>query len=221
MGPQVLLSPSVDMEHQPPLEPISLMVMLLAEVMLLTLSELSTLLREKLMLSLRLMPFMVSTHMVTTTLDSHPTLGQLFPAMPDLLFLDQLFPAIQDQLFQATPDQLSQLSPELLHQLSPAILLQLLPEQLEYGRERLRLSQRLMPFMESTHMDTTTLDSQRTPDQLFLAIQDQSFLATPDQLFLDTPALTESVVCGKKYSHRTAKQKLNSNSIQNLLFSFE
>merc|ERR1712168_1281168 len=108
MGPQVLLSPSVDMEHQPPLEPISLMVMLLAEVRLLTLSELSTLLREKLMLSLRLMlmPFMVSTHMVTTTLDSHPTLGQLFPAMPDLLFLDQLFPAIQDQLFPATPDQL-------------------------------------------------------------------------------------------------------------------
>merc|ERR1712025_985811 len=106
---------------------------------LLTLSELSTLLREKLMLSLRLMlmPFMVSTHMVTTTLDSHPTLGQLFPAIPD-------------QSFQATPDQLSQLSPESLHQLSPAILLQLLPEPLEYGRERLRLSQRLMlmPFME-------------------------------------------------------------------------
>merc|ERR1712168_70170 len=131
MGPQVLLSPSVDMEHQPPLEPISLMVMLLAEVRLLTLSELSTLLRERLMLSLRLMlmPFMVSTHMVTTTLDSHPTLGQLF---------------------QATQDQLSQLSPESLHQLSPAILLQLLPEPLDYGRERLRLSQRLMlmPFME-------------------------------------------------------------------------
>merc|ERR1719348_2396543 len=136
------------------------MVMLLAEVMLLTLSELSTLLRERLMLSLRLMlmPLMVSTHMVTTTLDSHPTLGQLFPAMPDLLFLDQLFPAIQDQLFPAiqdqlfpaTQDQLSQLSPESLHQLSPAILLQLLPEPLEYGRERLRLSQRLMlmPFME-------------------------------------------------------------------------
>merc|ERR1719393_1175128 len=103
-----------------------LMVMLLAEDMLLTLSELSTLLREKLMLSLRLMlmPFMVSTHMVTTTLDSHLTLGQLSPAMPDLLFLDQLFPAIQDQL--------SQLSPESLHQLSPAILLQLLPEPLEY-----------------------------------------------------------------------------------------
>merc|ERR1711931_40704 len=108
------------MEHQPPLELMRLMVMLLAEDMLLTLSELSTLLREKLMLSLRLMlmPFMVSTHMVTTTLDSHPTLGQLFPA-------------IQDQLSQAIP-------------------LQLLPEQLEYGRERLRLSQRLMPFMEST-----------------------------------------------------------------------
>merc|ERR1712142_500838 len=109
--------------------------------------------------------------------------------------------------------------------LSPAILLQLLPEPLEYGRESLRLM--LMPFMESTHMDTTTLDSQPTPDQLslatlgqlspampgllfrdqlFPAIQDQSFLATPDQLFLDTPALTESVVCGKKYSHRTAKQ---------------
>merc|ERR1719348_805054 len=145
-----------------------------------------------------LMPFMVSTHMVTTTLDSHPTLGQLSPAIPDLLFL-------------ATPDQLSQLSPESLHQLSPAILLQLLPEPLEYGRERLRLSQRLMlmPFMESTHMDTTTLDFQPTPDQLSLAtlgqlspaIQDQSFLATPDQLFLDTPASTESVVCGKKYSH--------------------
>merc|ERR1712243_533463 len=129
-----------------------LMVMLLAEDMLLTLSELSTLLREKLMLSLRLMlmPFMVSTHMVTTTLDSHPTLGQLSPAMPDLLFLDQLFPAIQDQLFQATPDQLSLLSPESLHQSSPAILLQLLPEPLEYGKEKLRLSQRLMlmPFME-------------------------------------------------------------------------
>merc|ERR1719393_1052148 len=109
-----------------------LMVMLLAEDMLLTLSELSTLLREKLMLSLRLMlmPFMVSTHMVTTTLDSHLTLGQLSPAMPDLLFLDQLFPAIQDQ----------------------------------------------------------------------------SFLATPDQLFLDTPASTESVVCGKMFSHRTANR---------------
>merc|ERR1712058_146714 len=123
-----------------------LMVMLLAEDMLLILSELSTLLREKLMLSLRLMlmPFMVSTHMDTTTLDSHPTLGQLSPAMPDLLFLDQLFPATQDQL--------SLLSPESLHQLSPAILLQLLPEPLEYGREKLRLSQRLMlmpmPFME-------------------------------------------------------------------------
>merc|ERR1719347_2226003 len=168
--------------------------MLLAEDMLLTLSELSTLLREKLMLSLRLMlmPFMVSTHMVTTTLDSHPTLRQLSPAMPDLLFLDQLFPAIQDQLFPATQDQLSQLSPESLHQLSPAILLQLLPEPLEYGREklRLRLSQRLMPFMESTHMDTTTLD----------------FLPTPDQLFLDTPASTESVVCGKMFSHRTANR---------------
>merc|ERR1711955_137732 len=96
-----------------------LMVMLLAEDMLLILSELYTLLRERLMLSLRLMlmPFMVSTHMVTTTLDSHPTLGQLSPAMPDLLFLDQL---------------------------SPAILLQLLPEPLEYGKEKLRLSQRLM-----------------------------------------------------------------------------
>merc|ERR1712243_36565 len=226
-----------------------LMVMLLAEDMLLTLSELYTLLREKLMLSLRLMlmPFMVSTHMVTTTLDSHPTLGQLFPAIPDLLLLDQLFPAIQDQLFQATPDQLSQLSPELLHQLSPAILLQLLPEPLEYGRERLRLSQRLMPFMESTHMDTTTLDSQPTPDQLspatlgqlspampdqlfqdqlFPAIPDQSFLATPDQLFLDTPASTESVVCGKMFSHRTANR--SSIAIQfkiccfylNKLFSF-
>merc|ERR1712243_418358 len=93
-----------------------LMVMLLAEDMLLTLSELYTLLREKLMLSLRLMlmPFMVSTHMVTTTLDSHPP-------------LDQLFPAMQDQLFQATPDQLSQLSPESLHQSSPAILGQLSP----------------------------------------------------------------------------------------------
>merc|ERR1712243_252505 len=187
-----------------------LMVMLLAEDMLLTLSELSTLLREKLMLSLRLMlmPFMVLTHMVTTTLDSHPTLGQLSPAMPDLLFLDQLFPAIQDQLFQATQDQLSQLSPESLHQLSQAILLQLLPEPLEYGREklRLRLSQRLMPFMESTHMDTTTLDFQPTPDQLSLPMQDQSFLATPDQLFLDTPASTESVVCGKMFSHRTANR---------------
>merc|ERR1712142_691026 len=183
------------------------------------------------MLSLRLMlmPFMVSTHMVTTTLDSHPTLGQLSPAMPDLLFLDQLFPAIQDQLFPATQDQLSQLSPESLHQLSPAILLQLLPEPLDYGRERLRLSQRLMlmPFMELTHMDTTTLDFQPTPDQLSLATQgqlspvmpdllfqdqlfpaipDQSFLATPDQLFLDTPALTELVVCGKMYSHRTANR---------------
>merc|ERR1712112_91552 len=126
------------------------------------------------------------------------TLGQLSPAMPDLLFLDQLFPAIQDQL--------SLLSPESLHQLSPAILLQLLPEPLEYGRERLRLSQKLMPFMESTHMDTTTLDFQPTPDQLFLAIPDQSFLATPDQLFLDTPALTELVVCGKMYSHRTANR---------------
>merc|ERR1712098_704209 len=96
--------------------------MLLAEDMLLILSELYTLLREKLMLSLRLMlmPFMVSTHMDTTTLDSHPTLGQLSPAMPDLLFLDQL----------------SLLSPESLHQLSPAILLQLLPEPLEYGREK-------------------------------------------------------------------------------------
>merc|ERR1712243_327542 len=153
--------------------------------------------------------------------------------MPDLLFLDQLFPAIQDQLFQATPDQLSQLS----------------PEPLEYGRERLRLSQRLMlmPFMESTHMDTTTLDFQPTPDQLslatlgqlspampdplfpdqlFPAIQDQSFLATPDQLFLDTPASTDSVVCGKKYSHRTANR--SSIAIQfkiccfylNKLFSF-
>merc|ERR1712112_571550 len=132
------------------------------------------------------------------------TLGQLSPAMPDLLFLDQLFPAIQDQL--------SLLSPESLHQLSPAILLQLLPEPLEYGREKLRLSQKLMPFMESTHTDTTTLDFQPTPDQLslailgqlspvmpdllfqdqlFPAIPDQSFLATPDQLFLDTPALTE------------------------------
>merc|ERR1719347_2207925 len=123
--------------------------MLLAEDMLLTLSELYTLLRERLMLSLRLMlmPFMVSTHMVTTTLDSHPTLGQLSPA-------------IQDQLFPATQDQLSLLSPESLHQLSPAILLQLLPEPLEYGREKLRLSQKLMPFMESTHMDTTTLDFQ-------------------------------------------------------------
>merc|ERR1712121_236703 len=131
--------------------------------------------------------------------------------------------------FQATQDQLSQLSPESLHQLSPAILLQLLPEPLEYGRERLRLSQRLMlmPFMESTHMDTTTLDFQPTPDQLslatlgqlspampdplfpdqlFPAIQDQSFLATPDQLFLDTPASTESVVCGKMYSHRKANR---------------
>merc|ERR1712243_31132 len=144
---------------------------------------------------------MVSTHMVTTTLDFHPTLGQLF---------------------QATQDQLSQLSPESLHQLSQAILLQLLPEPLEYGREklRLRLSQRLMPFMESTHMDTTTLDFQPTPDQLSLPMQDQSFLATPDQLFLDTPASTESVVCGKMYSHNS-KQKLNSNSIQNLLFLFE
>merc|ERR1711942_592545 len=192
--------------------------MLLAEDMLLILSELSTLLREKLMLSLRLMlmPFMVSTHMDTTTLDSHPTLGQLSPVMPDLLF-------------QATQDQLSLLSPESLHQLSPAILLQLLPEPLEYGREklRLRLSQKLMPFMESTHMDTTTLDFQPTPDQLslailgqlspvmpdllfqdqlFPAIPDQSFLATPDQLFLDTPALTELVVCGKMYSHRTANR---------------
>merc|ERR1719481_1442818 len=171
-----------------------------------------------------LMPFMVSTHMDTTTLDSHPTLGQLSPAMPDLLFLDQLFPAIQDQLFQATQDQLSQLSPESLHQLSPAILLQLLPEPLEYGREklRLRLSQKLMPFME-----TTTLDFQPTPDQLSLAIlgqlspampallfpdqlfpamPDQLFLATPDQLFLDTPALTELVVCGKMYSHRTTNR---------------
>merc|ERR1712112_589099 len=126
------------------------------------------------------------------------TLGQLSPAMPDLLFLDQLFPAIQDQL--------SLLSPESLHQLSPAILLQLLPEPLEYGREKLRLSQKLMPFMESTHMDTTTLDFQPTPDQLSLAIPDQSFLATPDQLFLDTPALTELVVCGKMYSHRTANR---------------
>merc|ERR1719481_1326073 len=133
--------------------------------------------------------------MDTTTLDFQPT-----PVMPDLLFLDQLFPAIQDQLFQATQDQLSLLSPESLHQLSPAILLQLLPEPLEYGREklRLRLSQKLMPFMESTHMDTTTLDFQPTPDQLFLA--------TPDQLFLDTPALTELVVCGKMYSHRTANR---------------
>merc|ERR1712142_84067 len=221
LQPQVLLSLSVDMEHQPPLELMRHMVMLLAEDMLLILSELYTLLRERLMLSLRLMPFMVSTHMVTTTLDSHPTLGQLSPAMPDLLFLDQLFPAIQDQLFQATQGQLSQLSPESLHQLSPAILLQLLPEQLDYGRERLRLSQRLMlmPFMELTHMDTTTLDFQPTPDQLspvmpdllfqdqlFPAIPDQSFLATPDQLFLDTPALTELVVCGKMYSHRTANR---------------
>merc|ERR1712098_1030088 len=108
LQPQVLLSLSVDMEHQPPLELMLLMVMLLAEDMLLILSELSTLLREKLMLSLRLMlmPFMVSTHMDTTTLDSHP---------------------IQGQLFQATQDQLSLLSPESLHQLSPAILLQLLP----------------------------------------------------------------------------------------------
>merc|ERR1719244_257550 len=131
LQPQVLLSLSVDMEHQPPLELMRLMVMLLAEDMLLTPSELSTLLREKQMLSRRLtlMPFMVSTHMVTTTLDSHLTLGQLSPA---------------------TPDQLSLLSPESLHQLSPAILLQLLPEPLEYGREKLRLSQRLMlmPFME-------------------------------------------------------------------------
>merc|ERR1719244_652699 len=147
---------------------------------------------------LTLMPFMVSTNMVTMTLDSHLTLGQLSPAMPDLLFLDQLFPAIQDQLFQATPDQLSLLSPESLHQLSPAILLQLLPEPLEYGREKLRLSQRLMPFMEYTHMDTTTLDFQPTPDQ--------SFPATPDQLFLDTPASTESVVCGKMFSFRTANR---------------
>merc|ERR1712098_534620 len=117
LQPQVLLSLSVDMEHQPPLELMRHMVMLLVEDMLLTLSELSTLLREKLMLNLRLMlmPFMVSTHMVTTTLDSHPTLGQLSPVMPD---------------------QLSQLSPESLHQLSPAILLQLLPEPLEYGREK-------------------------------------------------------------------------------------
>merc|ERR1712098_341043 len=132
LQPQVLLSLSVDMEHQPPLELMLLMVMLLAEDMLLTLSELSTLLREKLMLNLRLMlmPFMVSTHMDTTTLDSHPTLGQLSPVMPDLLFQDQLFPAIPDQ----------------------------------------------------------------------------SFLATPDQLFLDTPALTELVVCGKMYSHRTANR---------------
>merc|ERR1712098_548438 len=112
-------------------------------------------------------------------------------------------------------------SPESLHQLSPAILLQLLPEPLEYGREklRLRLSQKLMPFMESTHMDTTTLDFQPTPDQLSLAIlgqlspampallmPDQLFLATPDQLFLDTPALTELVVCGKMYSHRTTNR---------------
>merc|ERR1719244_603926 len=152
LQPQVLLSLSVDMEHQPPLELMRLMVMLLAEDMLLTPSELSTLLREKQMLSRRLtlMPFMVSTHMVTTTLDSHLTLGQLSPAMPVLLFLDQLFPAIQDQLFQAIPAQQSLLSPESLHQLSPAILLQLLPEPLEYGREKLRLSQRLMlmPFME-------------------------------------------------------------------------
>merc|ERR1719402_593718 len=82
--------------------------MLLAEDMLLTPSELSTLLREKQMLSRRLtlMNFMVSTHMVTTTLDSHLTLGQLSPAMPDLLFRDQLFPAIPDQSFPATPDQL-------------------------------------------------------------------------------------------------------------------
>jgi len=76
-------------------------------------------------------------------------------------------------------------------------------------------------------MDTTTLDFQPTPDQLslatlgqlspvmpdllfqdqlFPAIPDQSFLATPDQLFLDTPALTELVVCGKMYSHRTANR---------------
>merc|ERR1719393_366890 len=138
-----------------------LMVMLLAEDMLLTLSELSTLLREKLMLSLRLMlmPFMVSTHMVTTTLDSHLTLGQLSPAMPDLLFLDQLFPAIPDQLSLATLGQLSPAMPDQLFQ-----------------------------------------------DQLFPAIQDQSFLATPDQLFLDTPASTESVVCGKMFSHRTANR---------------
>merc|ERR1712243_395441 len=99
----------------------------------------------------------------------------------------------------------------------------------------------LMPFMELTHMDTTTLDFQPTPDQLslatlgqlspamadqlFPAIPDQSFLATPDQLFLDTPALTELVVCGKMYSHRTANR--SSIAIQfkicfflNKLFNF-
>merc|ERR1712168_804764 len=103
----------------------------------------------------------------TATLDSQPTPDQLSQLFPESLH--QLSPAIPPPLF---PDQLSLLSPELLLQLSPAIPLQLFPDQLcfpehlESGRERLRLSQRLMPMLSTDPMDTTTLDTQATPDQL-------------------------------------------------------
>merc|ERR1719447_1930430 len=97
---------------------------------------------------------------------------------------------------QPTPDQLSQLSPELLLQLSPAIPLQLFPDQLCFPEhlESGRVRQRLMLMLSTDHMDTTTLDTQATPDQLSQATQgqlspDQLFQATPDQLFLATPAL--------------------------------
>merc|ERR1719391_1377043 len=128
--PQVLELLSVDMEHHPPLELICHMAMLPVDTMLLILLELSMLPRERLMLSLRLMLSM--DPMDITTLDT-TTL--------DTATLDS----------QPTPDQLSQLSPELLPQLSPAIPPPLFPDQLcfpehlESGRERLRLSQRLMP----------------------------------------------------------------------------
>merc|ERR1712131_510807 len=92
------------------------------------------------------------------------------------------------------------------------------PEHLESGRERLRLSQRPMLTtdpMDTTTLDTATLESQPTPDQLSPELPLQLF---PDLSFLATPALEDLEVFGKRHSLRTvtktSKQKLNSNSIK-------
>merc|ERR1719516_501194 len=161
---------------------------------------------------------LVTTTLDTATLGSQPT--------PDQLLLS---PELPLQLF---PDQLSLLSPELLHQLSPVSQLQLFldqrgsPEHLESGRERLRLSQRPMLTtdpMDTTTLDTATLESQPTPDQLSpeLPLQlspDMLLQLFPDLSFLATPALEDLEVFGKRHSLRTvtktSKQKLNSNSIK-------
>merc|ERR1719462_357466 len=192
--------------------------------MLLILLELSILPREKLMLSQRLM---LSMDMDTTALDT----ATLVTATLDTATLGS----------QPTPDQLL-LSPELPLQLFPDQLSLLSPEHLESGRERLRLSQRPMLTtdpMDTTTLDTATLESQPTldqlspelplqlfPDQLSLLSPESPLQLSPDMLlqlfpdlsFLATPALADLEVFGKRHSLRTvtktSKQKLNSNSIK-------